>query len=260
MGSLFNRAVGLSFGTAVLAAALAVSPPAEAQIVGEAVTYEIDGERFEGYVARNPDVAGDLPVVVVIHDWDGLGSYERRRAEMLAEAGYAAVALDLYGAGIRPETLEERRARSGALYADRERMRRLMTGGIEALLGEGMDAERLVTMGYCFGGAAALELARSGAEAAGFVSFHGGLSTPEGQDYGAVTAPVLILHGSADPVAPMSEVADLASRMDEAGVVHSMEIYGGAEHAFTVWGGQDYEASADQASWRALLHFLDERL
>ncbi|WP_119166068.1 dienelactone hydrolase family protein [Algihabitans albus] len=260
MGSVSRRVAGLSLGAAAFAVVLASTPPAHAQIAGETVAYEIDGERFEGYVARNPALAGDLPVVVVIHDWDGLGAYEERRAEMLAEAGYAAIALDLYGAGIRPETLEERRARTGALYADRERMRRLMTGGIEALLGEGMDGERLVTMGYCFGGAAALELARSGAEALGFVSFHGGLGTPDGQDYGAVTAPVLILHGSADPVAPMSEVADLATRMDEAGVVHSMEIYGGADHAFTVWDGERYDGAADLASWETFLRFLDEQL
>ncbi len=250
----------LSVAAAAFAAVVCLAPAVQAQIEAEPVAYEIDGESFEGYVARNPDLAGDLPVVVVIHDWDGLGTYEQRRVEMLAEAGYAAVALDLYGTGIRPETVEERRARSGALYADRDRMRRLMTGGIAALVGEGMDEERLIAMGYCFGGAAVLELARSGAPAAGFVSFHGGLGTPEDQDYGAVTAPLLILHGSSDPVAPMDQVVDLAARLDAAQVVHSMQIYGGVEHAFTVWGGGDYDSAADLASWEAFLGFLDERL
>ncbi len=256
------RTLSLLPAAALLAAALGAvtaATPAAAQIVGESVAYEIDGERFEGYVARNAALAGAQPVVVLVHDWDGLGTYERRRAEMLAELGYAAVAIDLYGEGVRPTDVEDKRAHSGALYQDRTRMRRLMTGGVAALVGEGMDGERMVAMGYCFGGAAVLELARSGAEAEGFVAFHGGLGTPGDQDYSAVTAPILILHGTADPVAPMSQVAELAGLMDAAGAAYTMELYGGVDHAFTVWGGERYHGGADLASWDAFTAFLEAR-
>lgn len=253
------RTLSLLPAAALVATALAAAPAA-AQIVGESVAYEIDGERFVGYVARNAALADARPVVVLIHDWDGLGTYEQRRAEMLAELGYAAVAIDLYGEGVRPTEVEDKRAHSGALYQDRQRMRKLMAGGIEALVGEGMDGGRMVAMGYCFGGAAVLELARSGAEADGFVAFHGGLGTPEGQDYSQVAAPILILHGTADPVAPMSQVAELAGLMDAAGAAYTMELYGGVDHAFTVWGGARYHGGADLASWDALTAFLEARL
>ncbi len=253
-------AVGLAAGLAAATLLLAAPTGAQAQIAGEAVRYDIDGESFEGYVARNPALAGNLPVVVILHDWDGLTDYERRRAEMLAEEGYAAVAVDLYGEGVRPTDVEDKRAHSGALYQDRARMRRLMTEGIAALVGAGMDRDRLVAMGYCFGGQAVLELARSGAAAAGFVAFHGGLGTPEDQDYAAATGPLLILHGSDDPVAPMSQVAELAGKLDAAGASYEMEIYGGVDHAFTVWGGERYDGAADLASWDSFLAFLAARL
>jgi dienelactone hydrolase len=256
---MFAVLPALAFGGALALTGLPAAT-ASAQIRGEAVTYEIGGERFEGYVARNAALGDDQPVVVILHDWDGLTDYERRRAGMLAELGYAAVALDLYGEGVRPTELAEKRARSGALYEDRERMRSLMTGGIQALVGAGMDAERMVVMGYCFGGAAVLELARSGAAAEGYVAFHGGLGTPEGQDYAGVVAPLLILHGTADAAAPMSQVADLASRLDAAGKDYTMELYGGVDHAFTVWGGERYDGAAELASWQAFMDFLAARL
>ena len=105
-----------------------------------------------------------------------------------------------------------------------------------------------------------LELARTGAETEGFVSFHGGLGLPEGQDYDDVAAPVLIQHGSADPVSGMSDVAALLDALQAAGVEHDAQIHGGARHSFTVYGSGDYDLGADQASWQALTAFLAERL
>ena len=105
-----------------------------------------------------------------------------------------------------------------------------------------------------------LELARAGRDLAGFVSFHGGLGTPEGQDYADVNGEILILHGSADSVSGMDALADLAGRLDRADVPYSMEIYGQARHAFTVWGSDRYDARADLRSWSALEHFLRRKL
>ena len=185
---------------------------AKAQIVAEPVVYEIDGQPFEGYFAMNEGFGDDQPIVMLIHDWNGIGDYEQRRVEMLAEQGYAAFAVDLYGQGVRPTTTEESQAQSSKLYSDRATMRqRLFEGLAEAQSMMGVDPDRVVAMGYCFGGAAALEFARAGADIDGFVSFHGGLTTPEGQDYSQAQAPILILHGGNDPVAPMS-AADSVSR------------------------------------------------
>ncbi len=248
------------FAILLLASALTVST-VHAELRGEAVTYQVDGETFEGYFASNTDLGDSQPVVVIIHDWDGLGDYERRRADMLAALGYAAFAIDLYGQGVRPQSLEDKKARSGELYQDREAMRARMEGALAELENlEGVDRRQVVVAGYCFGGSAALELARSGTEARGFVTFHGGLATPEGQDYAAVTAPVLVLHGSSDSSVPMSQVAELAQAMDSADVDHAMEIYGGAPHAFTVWGSDRYRAQADLQSWDTFTEFLDTRL
>lgn len=234
---------------------------APAEIIEETVVYEVDGQSFEGHFARNTGFGDGQPLVLIIHDWDGPDGYERRRARMLAEQGYAAFAADLYGQGVRPETTEERRERSGELYADRETMRaRLEAGLAEARARSGVDPERVAAIGYCFGGAAVLELARSGADLAGFVSFHGGLATPEGQDYEAVRGPILVLHGSADASVPMSDIATLAGALDDAGAEHAMEIYGGVDHAFTVWDEDRYDAKADVMSWAAMLEFFDSAL
>lgn len=234
----------------------------QAEIVSEAVSYSHEGESFEGYAAYNEAFGSDQPTVIIIHDWDGLGDYEKARAEMLARQGYAAFAIDLFGEGVRPERIERRRELTNALYADRERMRALMDAGLSAADGEAaMDTDAAVAIGYCFGGAAVLELARSGATMEGFVSFHGGLNTPDGQDYTQVQSPLLILHGSNDQVAPMSDVAALSSRLDQDGADYRMEIYGGARHAFTDWEATErYDADADLQSWQTMMDFLGQAL
>ncbi len=238
---------------------------AKASILAEPVVYEIDGQPFEGYFAMNEGFGDEQPIVLLIHDWNGIGDYEQRRVQMLAERGYAAFAADLYGQGNRPTNTEESRAESGKLYSDRATMRqRLMAGLAEAQSMAGVDPDRVVAMGYCFGGAAVLEMARAGIDIDGFVSFHGGLVTPEGQDYSDTPAPILVLHGGNDPVAPMSEVAALADELNAAEVEYDMEIYGGVLHSFTVWGADSgssrYDPHADTQSWDALLAFLDRQV
>ena len=249
-------AVVLSIGAATTA---------KADIIAEPVVYSIGGEPFEGYFALNTGFGDDQPIVMVIHDWNGLGDYEKRRAEMLAENGYAAFAVDLYGQGVRPSNVEASRAESGKLYQDRETMRTRLFAGLEqAQMMDAVAPDRVVAIGYCFGGAAALEMARAGADVDGYGVFHGGLDTPEGQDYSAAQGKILVLHGADDPVAPMDTVAQLANELTAAGVDFDMEIYGGTQHSFTEWSadrdGARYNPEADLKSWDALLTFLDETL
>ncbi len=237
---------------------------ARAGIVTQDVVYSAAGQPYEGYIARNEGFGDQQPIVLLVHDWNGLDEYEKRRAQMLAERGYTAFAVDLYGQGVRPSNAEESQAESGKLYRDRAAMReRLFAGLARARQMPGVDPQRVVAIGYCFGGAAILEFARAGADIEGFVSFHGGLATPEGQDYSQSTGPILVLHGANDPVAPMAEVAALAEDLTAAGVDFDMELYGGVLHSFTVWGANAgssrYDGRADLKSWDALLTFLDEQ-
>ncbi len=224
---------------------------------GKPVVYEVKGAAYEGYYAS---AAAEAPFVLLVHDWDGLTDYEIKRADMLAEMGYTVFAVDLFGAGVRPTKMEDKRHHTGELYQDREKMRTLLNAALKTAQSQGADTANAVAMGYCFGGAAVLELARSGAELKGFVSFHGGLSTPEGQDYSKTKGSLLVLHGTADTAVSMAEFAALAGELEVKGVPHEMITYGGAPHAFTVFGQDRYRADADRKSWQRFTAFLAETL
>lgn len=224
---------------------------------GKGVTYSVDGMEYEGYFA-GPEKGA--PLLLLVHDWDGLTEYEIKRADMLAELGYAVFAADLFGKDVRPEKIEDRRQHTGELYTDRAKMRRLLDAAFAQGVKMGGDASRAVVFGYCFGGAAVLEMARSGADARGFVSFHGGLATPEGQDYAKTRGKILVFHGTADTAIPMQEFAALAAELEQANVSHEMTTYGGAPHAFTVFGSDRYREEADRLSWERFTTYLKETL
>jgi len=224
---------------------------------GESVTYRVNGEPYEGYYISPSPNAG---LVLLIHDWDGLTDYEVKRANMLADMGYAVFAADLFGAGIRPKEIKDRRQHTGELYKDRGKMRALVQGALEAAKSKGANVNNAVVMGYCFGGAAVLEFARSGADVKGFVTFHGGLDTPAGQDYSKTKGKLLIMHGTADTAITMDQFAKLAGDLEAKGVSHEMITYSGAPHAFTVFGSNAYREDADKKSWKRFEAFLAETL
>jgi dienelactone hydrolase len=224
---------------------------------GTVVNYEINGQSYEGYYVSPSEKA---PFVLLIHDWDGLTDYEVKRANMLADSGYAVFALDLFGAGVRPTEVKDKRQHTGELYKDRKKMRALMEGALNTAKNKGANIENAAVMGYCFGGAAVLELARSGADLKGFATFHGGLKTPEGQDYTKTRGKILIMHGSADKAITMDQFAGLTNELEVAGVTHEMITYGAAQHAFTVFGGNRYQKTADRKSWERFTEFLAETL
>lgn len=224
---------------------------------GASVTYQVNGKAYEGYYISPSDQA---PFLLLIHDWDGLTDYEIKRANMLADLGYAVFALDLFGAGVRPTTVTDKRQHTGELYKDREKMRALMQAALDTAKQKGANIENAVAFGYCFGGAAVLELARSGADLKGFATFHGGLKTPQGQNYSKTRGKILVMHGSADKAITMDQFADLARELESAGVAHEMITYGGAQHAFTVFGGDRYQETADKKSWRRFKEFLADTL
>ncbi|MEM7195585.1 MAG: dienelactone hydrolase family protein [Pseudomonadota bacterium] len=219
------------------------------------VNYDVNGEPYEGYYVSPSD---DAPLILLLHDWDGLTGYEIQRADMLAEMGYTVFAADLFGAGVRPTEVADKRQHTGELYQDREKMRALMNGAIDKAVSLGANRANAIGMGYCFGGAAILELARSGADFKGFASFHGGLTTPEGQSYADTNGKILVMHGTADTAISMEDFGNLANELESAGVKHEMVTYSGAPHAFTVFGSERYREEADLKSWKLFSEFLQE--
>lgn len=224
---------------------------------GENVTYRVNGEPYEGY---NVSPSSSAPLVLLIHDWDGLTDYEVKRANMLADRGYAVFAADLFGAGVRPTEMKDKRQHTGELYKDRAKMRALIQGALDTAKSRGANVDNSVAMGYCFGGAAVLEFARAGADLKGFVTFHGGLKTPDGQDYSKTGGKLLILHGTADTAITMDQFAALADELEKKGVAHEMITYSGAPHAFTVFGSGRYREDADKKSWLRFMEFLGQTL
>ncbi|MDY7116496.1 dienelactone hydrolase family protein [Halomonas sp. SSL-5] len=242
-----------------LALAMAAGGAHAFEPAGEEIAYDVNGEAFQGYLSLAEGESRGS--VLIIHDWDGLDDYERRRADMLADLGYDAFAADLYGQGNRPAETEAKKAETARLYEDRERMRALTLAGLAEARAQGA-ASNAVIMGYCFGGAVVLEMARSGAaeDVHGFASFHGGLTTPEDQSWPEGAGPILIAHGGADASISLDDVATLGEELEAASATYQIEVYSGAPHAFTVFGSDAYQQRADERSWSAFQDLLDEAL
>lgn len=238
--------------------------PLHAEIRGESIEYESAGTTCEGWHAWDDSTEAKRPGVLIVHQWTGLTEYEKMRAEMLAELGYNVFALDIYGKGIRPQPPESAEE-SGKYKEDRTLFRQRLNDGLAQLRSlPQTDPDRISAIGYCFGGTGVLELARSGADIDGVVSFHGGLGTPTPEDAKNITCDLLVLHGAVDPYVPADEVADFHREMLAANVRYTFTAYPDAVHAFTQkMAGDDpskgaaYQEAADKASWAAMREFFE---
>lgn len=241
---------------------------AQAKIVEQAVEYRDGDAVLEGYLAYDDSAASPRPGVLVFHEWWGLNDYIRKRARDIASAGYVAFAPDVYGKGVRPSDPLAAAKESGKYMNNRKLLRQRAAAGLDVLKGNALtDAGRVAAIGYCFGGAAALELARSGAPVAATATFHGVLNTPSPRDAQNIKGSVLVLHGAADPFVKPAEVLTFQEAMDNAGVDWQLVSYGGAVHGFTnpangpdPKDGLAYDQKADRRSWEAMKGFLAERL
>lgn len=240
---------------------------ARAEIKTQVVRYRDGDVTLEGFAAWDSDAVGKpVPGVLVVHQWMGLTEYEKGRCRQLAELGYVAFAVDVYGKGIRPENMQDAAKQAGIYKQDRELYRRRLTLGLEQLRGwNGVAKNRIAAIGYCFGGTGVLELARSGADISGVVSFHGGLDSPQPEAGRNIKAKVLICHGADDPFVPANEIEAFKSELNSAGVDWQMLIFSGAVHSFTQpMAGNDntrgaaYNEKADRRSWTAMQSFFDE--
>ena len=238
---------------------------ARAELKTQTVEYKDGATVLQGFLAYDTSFSGKRPAVLVVHQWKGLTEYEQKRCEMLAKQGYVAFAVDIYGKGIRPTTVQDAGAQAGKYKGDRALLRQRVNAGLNCLKQQDkVDAGRIAAIGYCFGGTTVIELARSGAGIAGVVSFHGGLDSPTPADGKNIKCRVLALHGADDPFVPDKDLAAFEGEMRDGGVDWQLIKYGGAVHSFTDWNakgelaGALYNERADTRSWEDMLQFLSE--
>lgn len=229
------------------------------------VEYRDADTLLEGRLVLNDDVAGRRPGILVAHAWGGRSAYEDGQADRLAELGYAAFALDLYGKGVRGSGPEENAALMQPFIDDRAMLLHRLLASLQALQSQPeVDASRVAAIGFCFGGLCVLDIARSGADLAGVVSFHGLLASPGGAASRRARARILVLHGWDDPMATPDAVANLAAELTAIKADWQIHAYGNTQHAFTNPAANDpqrgtvYDAVAARRSWQAMTNFLDE--
>lgn len=235
-----------------------------AEIKIQTIDYKIGNEEFEGYLAFDSSKQGKQPGVVIYPAWTGISDNEREHARRLAELGYVAFVADTYGKGIHPKPPIEAGAEASKYMKDRNLYRQHARAGLEQLAKlSTVDAQRIAAIGYCFGGAGALELARSGADVKAITVFHADLTSPTPQDDKNIKGRVLALHGADDPIVPATDREKFEQEMRDAHVDWQLVTYGGAVHCFTdAHAGSDlshgcaYNAEAEQRSWEAMLNFF----
>jgi dienelactone hydrolase len=221
----------------------------------------------KGEYYTRADATGPLPVVLVCHAWDGLNDEVREKSRRLAEAGYIAFAIDVHGGGKVITDFAQLMPTLTPYLENRALLLERMQGAYSAAKTiPGADTSRMGAMGYCFGGMAVLDLARSGAAIKGVVSFHGSLDGHTLESPKTLNTNMLILHGDDDPLVPAETVAAFKTEMNGKQVDWQLHAYSHTVHAFTRPGANDpafgavYNAAADRRSWQSMLNFFEEVL
>jgi dienelactone hydrolase len=239
----------------------------QAAIHTQTIDYQDGDATLEGFLAYDNSISGKRPGVLIVHQWQGITDYEKMRARQLAQLGYVALCADIYGKGVRPKTVQEAGAVAGKFRGgDRKLLRDRANAGLAELKKNPLaDAGRVSAIGYCFGGTTVLELARSGAQLNGVVSFHGGLDSPNPADGKNIQCKVLALAGADDPFQNPDNLTAFEKELRDSKVDWQLVFYGGAVHAFTQpdvdqhnLDGAKYNERADKRSWQAMKNFFDE--
>jgi len=240
---------------------------AEPKIVGETVEYSAQGVVMKGYLAYDENIKGKRPGVLVVHEWWGLNDYARKRARMLAELGYTALAVDMYGEGKQAMHPDDAKAFSSELMKNFDSAKARFMAAMEFLKQQGsVDPTRIAAIGYCMGGGIVLNMAREGVDLKGVASFHGILTAVKLAQPGSVKAKVLVLHGAADKFTTPEQIEAFKQEMKAAGADFKFISYPGAMHSFTnpeadALGKKynmpiGYNAKADKESWNEMKKFL----
>ncbi|HXX36380.1 MAG TPA: dienelactone hydrolase family protein [Thermodesulfobacteriota bacterium] len=239
----------------------------EPKIVGRTIDYSAQGAVMKGYLAYDENIAGKRPGVLVVHEWWGLNDYARKRARMLAELGYTALAVDMYGEGKQAMHPDDARAFSSELMKNFEVAKARFMAGMEFLKQQdSVDPTRIAAIGYCMGGGVVLNMARQGLDLRGVASFHGGLTAVKPAQPGSVKAKILVLHGGADKFITPEQIEAFKQEMKSAGADFHFISYPGATHSFTNPEATElgkkfnmpvaYNPEADRQSWDELKEFL----
>jgi len=251
----------------ILLAAVITASTLDSAEIARAIDYADGDTALRGYFAQ-PAGEGPFPGVLVVHEWWGQNAYAQSRVRELADKGYAAFALDMYGAGLETTDPKQAGAWAGPFYQDNALLLRRAQAGLAVLRAQpGVDGQRCAAIGFCFGGSVVLQLARAGDDLAGVVSFHGGLKTSTPAQAGQLKAAILVCHGGSDSLVPPAEVAGFITEMVAAKADWRMAIYGRSLHAFTnPHASPDsglpiaYDADAERRSFAEADAFLAEHL
>ena len=226
------------------------------------INYKFGDQEYRAFVA-NPEKES-APLVLVVHTWAGRDDFVEKKAIELAEEGYVAMAVDMYGDAKVGTSTEENQSLMTPLIEDRDKLKAIINSAVEAGKKiDGVDSSKVAAIGYCFGGLVVLDLARSGTDISGVVSFHGLLMSSDISTDG-IQAKVLVLHGERDPMVPLSMVDDFQKEMTEAEADWQLHSYGNAYHAFTNEEANDpnlgtqYNENADKRSWQSMMNFFTE--
>lgn len=242
-----------------------IAPLLAARIVEKPFEYLNGDVTCEGWAAYDDSTTSKRPSVLIVHQWTGVSDNEKMRARMLAELGYNVFVADVYGKGVRPQPPASGQE-AGKYKKDRALLRDRLKTALSVLVKDSRtDTSRVACIGYCFGGTAAIELARGGAALKGVVSFHGGLDSPTPADGNNIKGKVLALHGADDPFVPAADIAAFEQEMKDAGVDYKLVQYPGAVHAFTQKAagndkskGAAYNEAVDKASWDEMKTFFSK--
>lgn len=250
---------------------LLLSSTAWGKVTGREVEYRSGETVFKGYLAENSSFKGKRPVVLVVHEWWGHNEYARKRARMLAEMGYTALAVDMYGDGKTAEHPDDAGKFAGEVMKNKVLGEARFNAAVEFVKKQRTaDPARIAAIGYCFGGGVVLHMARQGADLRGVVSFHGSLATDTPAQPGAVKAKVLIFTGGADAMVPPEQGGAFVTEMENAGANLRFVSFPGVKHSFTNPDADRYarefklplayDAKADKSSWEETGRFLKEVL
>jgi len=245
------------------------SATAQAAVQGKEVSYQADGATLKGYIAYDDSIKGKRPAVLVVHEWWGQNEYSRKRARMLAEQGYTALAVDMYGDGKVADNPDDAGKLAAGISKNLPLAKARFEAGMKLLRKhKTVDANKMASFGYCFGGGVALNMARMGEDLKGVASFHGSLGTDHPAQPGKIKARIISFSGEADPVIPADKVAAFRQEMESAGASYRVVTYPGALHAFTNPDADElgkkfkmpiaYDAEADKDSWQQAMVFLRE--
>ena len=238
-----------------------------ADVQTQNVSYQVNGVELNGYLATPEGLVKKTPGILVVHEWWGHNDYARRRAEMLAELGYIAFALDMYGDGKVAEHPDDAKAYMQEATSNPKVLLDRFQGALDLLKQqEHIDPNNIAAIGYCFGGAVVLNMARSGSDIKAVVSFHGALATQNPAVKDTVKAKVLVLHGGNDAMVPEDQVKKFEQEMQAANVDYQLVTYDGVDHSFTNPAADEigekyslpvsYDQEADEDSWQRMIDFF----